>query len=362
MKNLINKFFKPNNSNDSSKENKIEVYCNKKTMDSLISFFEEKEYTFDDYYYGKRIDKYYTSMSNSIDFEVGKIFIDEAIKILLDKNIPRNITLKYIGFTTYKEDEEVTDYNIRSLKINDLFVGSDEGIFIKKIESRNDIFNILNYHKSYLLPDFLHLSSEEKRYAEINKIDIDSLDVNIKDDGFEIIKKLFLEELEEKDYGFFRKDFFGCEESFEYFICDKEVCYYNLKLIYLFVKELYGHMIEHNFEERKKVFSMSSFRLEYFPNITKDENILAYLMAYNRHYLLDFEKYVGSFDKVSMLKKIIDIVPSNYKLIPQVYQKDIEIVEHMIGHHIEYLSLLIEYGPYEKKDWVNACLNILILD
>ena len=51
----------------------------------------------------------------------------------------------------------------------------------------------------------------------------------------------------------------------------------------------------------------------------------------------------------------------NYDLVSrQIYQKDSDIIEHIVINDIENINLVIKYGPYEKEEYIKLFLNFLI--
>lgn len=311
----------------------------------LMKTFNDKKYI-----------NYYEVNSRNIFFKKEQLekFIEDILKSLQSSNIHKHIDMAFTGFS----DGTVVDYALHSFHLYDFDIhSSDESFFAEKISSIDGIKKFISCGNTDIFELIENIPFFDNiKYLNLNDYDIDfNSVVNLEPINFDSIKYLFNEQFKEISCGFYKKVYRPVGQAYLLNICDKDIVYYNLKLVYNYIYLIYNEIISKNDESMKFLCKINDLP-DYFPVIYTDIELLSHYCAYNEFYWSCLNcDYMEEKDKVKFSFK--DIVLHGLKYNPNFYSyldenltKDKEICKTLLDLDVEYFSLICRFGLYNNDD------------
>lgn len=275
-----------------------------------------------------------------------KNFFEEIFNSLHSSNLTRKINIEYLGFT----DGIETDFMLKHLSIKP-FDGNkiEDTFFTQKITNIQDLNNFIFSNCENIIDDLTF-------FQPISRINLDDFNINfnsilnLNDSNFNNIKIEFLTNFKEMSFGFYKKEFppVGYEYSFKF--CNKEIVFYNLKLIYNYIFLIYEQIIKTNSDYYKLLCTIPNLQ-KYFPIILNNIDALTPYFAYNKEFFINLNKNnTTSFKLEEIILKSLKYNSEIYKMLDNDLRQNKDICKELINLNINNILLISKYGIVDNNE------------
>lgn len=298
---------------------------------------------------------YSSFLKNPLYFEKEQItlFFEKLFTHFNNLNLSRLVNLEYISFS----DGSTTNYLLNQLTIEDFDV-IDNLFFNQEFEDIKQIKKFINNQCSQL-DNFM---DKIEFFRPINNINLDEFNIDfteikkLSSNEFKYIKANFLKVFKEMSYGFYEKNFKPVGREYSIYVCNKEIVFYNLKLLYNYIFLIYKEILL-NQKDNNLFYSIKNLQ-KYFPIILNDINLVSNYYANNSEFFHRLNKRnFTNFDMKEIILKSLEYNSNLYKNLNEDWKKDKDICEKLLNLNISNIALILRYGFIDNDNFKKYILN-----